>query len=493
MTEKRFESDNDPPAPDDRLAKRRRLLELELIKIRGEATAARLDARAAEIELMIQRLQSPAQATETGGKAGPIKAPHFLRGTTTSFTSWAEVRQTMPVARLPTEIEPQIDDLVTPTVGHDDVRETEESDSALHNDAEPSRLIRSDASHPMPRRPHFSVQDPADSGPLRKSVDGATQFDDEISIDPQIEDDDSSPRRGRPVAWLVSAVAHVAVLLILAAVGIQSHRPKDQVAIAGSVADVHEVSIESIEIESNEPVSDHLESEPTEVQYELSPVGELEVGKITTDSDLLPPLPATASISSTSRTAAAMSLKSDSNAKIQFCGVEGGGNHFVYLVDSSQSMGDAFLSARNELLASIETLTPKQRFYVIFFDKEPDYMRLGAAQQDEQRSVYATAENKAALRHWAMQIKMDLGWAPYDPIRFALSLKPDVIFLLSDGEFPQKFEDLVHAENKVANLFGDSSPISIIHTISYFSKAGESRMRRIAEQNQGQYRHVPKP
>jgi hypothetical protein len=64
---------------------------------------------------------------------------------------------------------------------------------------------------------------------------------------------------------------------------------------------------------------------------------------------------------------------------------------------------------------------------------------------------------------------------------------------LSDGEFPQKFEDMVKKENRIANLFGDSGPISIIHTISYYSKEGESRMQRIAEQNNGQYRHVPKP
>ena len=188
-----------------------------------------------------------------------------------------------------------------------------------------------------------------------------------------------------------------------------------------------------------------------------------------------------------------MSLKSDSSAKIQFCGVEGGGNHFVYLVDCSKSMREAFQSARAELLASIDALTTKQRFYVVFFDADPDYMRLTNPNVDEPRSVEATPENKAALRRWAMRVSMDRGKAPYDPLRFALKLKPDVIFLLSDGEFPQRIENLLKEENKVENLFGDRSPISIVHTISYHSKEGESRLRRIAQQNRGQYRHVPKP
>ena len=88
---------------------------------------------------------------------------------------------------------------------------------------------------------------------------------------------------------------------------------------------------------------------------------------------------------------------------------------------------------------------------------------------------------------------MDRGRAPYDALPFALDLAPDVIFLLSDGEFPQRIEDLLKQANRVDNEFGDNDPISIIHTIGYHSREGESRMRRIAEQNGGQYRHVPKP
>jgi hypothetical protein len=195
----------------------------------------------------------------------------------------------------------------------------------------------------------------------------------------------------------------------------------------------------------------------------------------------------------TSQRSAAMSLKSDSEAEMQFCGIDGGGNHFVYLVDSSRSMGKAFESARLELLRSIEQLRPDQRFYVIFFDAESDYMRLLAPDRDEARSVRATAANKAALKRWAMSIQMDRGRAPYDALPFAIELRPDVIFLLSDGEFPESIEELLGEVNHFENLFGDSGPISIVHTIGYHSRQGERRMRRIAEQNGGRYRHVPKP
>jgi hypothetical protein len=189
----------------------------------------------------------------------------------------------------------------------------------------------------------------------------------------------------------------------------------------------------------------------------------------------------------------ALSSSADAAEKITFCGVEGGGNHFVYLVDCSKSMGSAFESARNELLRSIEALKPDQRFYVIFFDADPDYMRVDPTDADNAQSVLATPQHKRALKQWAMGIKMDRGQAPYEPLEFALELRPDVIFLLSDGEFPAGIKTLLRERNRVENLFGENRIRSIIHTIGYHSREGEVRMRAIAQENQGQYRHVPKP
>jgi hypothetical protein len=146
-----------------------------------------------------------------------------------------------------------------------------------------------------------------------------------------------------------------------------------------------------------------------------------------------------------------------------------------------------------ELMQSIDALQPHQRFYVIFFDASPDYMRVSHEDRDDPQSILATPENKQALRRWASTIKMDSGQAPYEPLRFALQLRPDVIFLLSDGEFPSGIERLLREENIVENLFGEKHIKSIVHTIGYHSRQGEIRMREIATQNQGQYRHVPKP
>ncbi len=192
-------------------------------------------------------------------------------------------------------------------------------------------------------------------------------------------------------------------------------------------------------------------------------------------------------------------LKGDPGPKTQFCGVDGGGNHFVYLVDSSNSMGSGFQSARAELLASIDQLTPDQRFYVVFFDEQPDYMRLADPNQDDETSVMATPENKRRLRDWAMNIEMNRGKAPYDVLPFVLQLRPDVIFLLSDGEFSSTDRsDPTGTESPRepvwrpgANQHRAYDPIPWSRRCE--GQRAEATMVAIASENNGRYRHVPKP
>ncbi|TWU49132.1 vWA domain-containing protein [Rubripirellula reticaptiva] len=505
----------------------RRMLELQLAKIRGEASAARLEARAAEIELMIQRLR---QNQPTGDASVPAAAPASIRridspdlqvSTPRRFESWNAVRaargQSIASAmshsagslQSDSPIVPAASDVVTPPVLPSPPRDKREPNRQPESS---SPIVRYDAGSASVRRPRFLASDQdevetnVDDQPaeLPFVVDAESRPALGASLDASpvlIEEDDDDARedetqRRRPAAFLVSAVVHVVVLILLAGIGFSTHVPKDQVALSASAASANEESVETFEIKTSEsmPEVEVTEPVPSETEYELSPIGELAATKFSPNAPAAPPTAMAAVMSSSSTSAAsAMSMKSVSNKKMEFCGVEGGGNHFVYLVDSSGSMGDGFESARAALLASIDLLTPEQRFYVVFFDANPDYMRLSNANQDEPRSVFATAENKAALRRWAMRITEDRGKAPYDPLRFALKLRPDVIFLLSDGEFPQGIEDLLKEENKVTNLFGESNPISIVHTIAYYSEVGESRMQRIAKQNQGQYRYVPKP
>ncbi len=292
---------------------------------------------------------------------------------------------------------------------------------------------------------------------------------------------------------MFSTLIHGGLLFLLALVSLHAPRPQDQVSLTAVTADATPESLATVTVESAEPQVDSVQ--PEEVQAEVNLDALAKINEVQLAAGASDPLPLGSIIGSGTQATGSGSLSpsSPSAEKITFCGVEGGGNHFVYLVDSSKSMGAAFESARGELLHSIEALKPHQRFYVVFFDANPDYMRLSRLDEDDLQSALATPENKRALRAWASGIKMDSGKAPYEPLEFALELRPDVIFLLSDGEFPAGIEQLLQDANRVENLFGDQQIKSIVHTIGYYSRQGESRMRAIAEQNQGQYRHVPKP
>jgi hypothetical protein len=520
------------------------MLELELRRIRSEASAARLDARAAEIELVMRRLRAN-QTSETVAigepTAGQLNLQHLRvdEGVATPeirasesprhrFKTWNEVRSAQLAAG--TAVPISKGQVIPESLLTDD-----SGSESLHGQSD-IPIQRIDAAHQLPRH-HFDAEADADDNPSDENsiaeqpiaedsvAEVSDQSVDQVAAQPvllfttgdlphptldgdSIEfagrlseawQDDEEPeqqQRGKPAALLVSALVHVVVLLILAAIGLRIHDPKDQVAFSASTQSSEETAMESFSIESvDEPIPETEVTEPTpaEVEYEVSPIGEFKAADLSTDTIVNPISSMAAAMASQSSSAAAVALKSDSVSKMKFCGVEGGGNHFVYLVDSSGSMGDAFESARRELLASIDLLSPDQRFYVVFFDAQPDFMRISNPGVDEPRSVYATAQNKAALRRWAMRIKMDRGKAPYDPLKFALGLRPDVIFLLSDGEFPEGIPDLLKEENRIENLFGETKPISIVHTISYFSEEGANIMTRIAKQNSGQYRYVPKP
>ena len=103
--------------------------------------------------------------------------------------------------------------------------------------------------------------------------------------------------------------------------------------------------MQSFTIESIEPDEPTEISETAEViDYDIAEIGTMPAPQLSVNAPALAnPLESMASVA----TAASLSdLLNPSDSNIQFCGVEGGGNHFVYLVDSSGSMGDGFESAR---------------------------------------------------------------------------------------------------------------------------------------------------
>jgi hypothetical protein len=160
-----------------------------------------------------------------------------------------------------------------------------------------------------------------------------------------------------------------------------------------------------------------------------------------------------------------------------FFGIRAQGQVFIYVVDCSGSMldDDRLIRAKAELRRSIDRLQFPQRFFVIFYNDRPIPM-LG----DLPRSADLAAKNQ--MSHWLRLIEPDGGTDPRGAMAMALSLRPDAVFLLSDGEFPEGTVEAIAQKN----------PRKVpIHCIDLSGGLAGDQLARIARDSGGQYASRP--
>jgi hypothetical protein len=151
------------------------------------------------------------------------------------------------------------------------------------------------------------------------------------------------------------------------------------------------------------------------------------------------------------------------------------GQSFVYVVDRSGSMRGARLEAvKTELINSINRLESNQKFFIIFYNSTSLPMQATGL-------VSATDANKMNYLPWIRSIASRGGTHPEEAMIHAMSLKPDAIWLLSDGAFSASVCDVIRPQN----------PGIQIHTIAFHNPAGQAVLWRIANENGGSYMFVP--
>lgn len=162
-----------------------------------------------------------------------------------------------------------------------------------------------------------------------------------------------------------------------------------------------------------------------------------------------------------------------------FFGIRAQGQTFIYVVDCSGSMIDEsrLTRAKIELRRSINALQAPQRFQVIFYNDEPITMP-GFLPKS------ADLASKDQLLQWLRLIEPDGRTDPRGAIEIAISLRPDAIFLLSDGEFPDGTASAVAKRNarKVP-----------IHCVDLGSGDTAEQLKQIARESGGQYKWRPDP
>ncbi len=159
----------------------------------------------------------------------------------------------------------------------------------------------------------------------------------------------------------------------------------------------------------------------------------------------------------------------------------------VYVIDASGSMIRSLQIVIRELARSLGTLSPRQEFAVIFFQRNQAVVVPPA-----RRMTPATSEAKARALAWIDENVIPAGRSnPLAALEHGLGLGPDVIFLLSEnitgsGEFEIDQADLL-------DLLDELNPIdratgrraTRINCVQFLDPDPLETLRRIAERHGG--------
>ncbi len=167
-------------------------------------------------------------------------------------------------------------------------------------------------------------------------------------------------------------------------------------------------------------------------------------------------------------------------------GAGGGGNFFgvggaqardiIYIVDRSGSMADSFMFVQHELNRSISGLRRDQNFHVIFYSTGP------GVEMPTRKLVPATEENKQAAYDFVNEQFVEGQTDPSDALNKAFRLRPQLIHLLTDGDFDPAIRTQVQQLNKDKRV--------TVNTICFLYTTGEELCMKIADDNNGSYKYV---
>jgi hypothetical protein len=152
----------------------------------------------------------------------------------------------------------------------------------------------------------------------------------------------------------------------------------------------------------------------------------------------------------------------------------------VFVVDRSGSMTDSIGYVKEELKRSIGELPDDKEFHVLFYSSGP------CVEMPTRRLVNATGRNKQFAYEFIDGIIAQGETDPSDALRRAFAVRPDVIYLLTDGEFDRAIVGLVRGLNAGGRVR--------VHTIGFLytwpGTSAEGVLKQIAAENGGNYKFV---
>lgn len=170
-------------------------------------------------------------------------------------------------------------------------------------------------------------------------------------------------------------------------------------------------------------------------------------------------------------------------------GITGSGSRFVYVFDRSDSMngygGAPLRAAKRELVRSLNSLTDKQRFQLIFYNDKPTPFQMSGVPM---QLMPGDSPNLVMAGRYVQSIMAFGGTEHESALRMALRLSPDVIFFLTDARIPRLNLSQLREIKSRAEQAG-----ATIHTIEFGSDPiapADSFLRDLASMNGGQYQYV---
>jgi len=301
-------------------------------------------------------------------------------------------------------------------------------------------------------------------------------------------------------AWLLSAGIHALLFLAIAAVAGS--------AVVGDADEDYEVAEEVVVRLTPEPAGQAGDSAapPTplpaapakEDRQGQAPASDLETGRLL-DEALQPPRPAVAGVESRAVLPAAeldaavlpgpdlprpeLPRLAQTPIETEFFGSPARGTKFVYVIDRSASMQFGLGPAKQELLASLERLPPTAEFQVILYDLDARPLDFNGSHA----LMPATKENKARSARALSGIFSEGGTDHVKALKRALGLAPNVIYFLTDAD------ELKPGQVQELTAMNQRGPKAVIHCIELSldnANRQDNPMRRLARENQGEYRAV---
>ncbi|MGL6193444.1 MAG: vWA domain-containing protein [Thermoguttaceae bacterium] len=182
-------------------------------------------------------------------------------------------------------------------------------------------------------------------------------------------------------------------------------------------------------------------------------------------------------------------VSSESQTTVEFWGTQGTGTRFAFVLDRSGSMNEnngwLIQTAKAKLINALDGLKDVHQLLIVFYNEEPTvYLSSG---QTSASLIYATETNREAAAGFIRSIIPTGGTNHEQALIVAAKLKPDVIFLLTDGE---KKDDLTPRQLQQIQNIAAGVQINVIQLGYGAEPPGNNYLKNLSTRFNGQYQYV---